>query len=53
VIFARRIAIALFLAGFRIWRRLPPEDRKRVVSSLRQHGPRVASSIRQRARQRA
>jgi hypothetical protein len=52
VIFARRIAIALLLAGFRIWRRLPPEDRRRVLDAVRSHGPRVASSIRQRARAR-
>ncbi len=52
VIFARRIVIALLLAAFRIWRRLPPEERKRVLNAVRSHGPRVASSIRQRARAR-
>jgi hypothetical protein len=50
VIFARRIVIALLLAAFRIWRRLPPEERRRVLDTMRRHGPRVAGSIRQRAR---
>jgi hypothetical protein len=50
VIFSRRIVIALLLAAFRIWRRLPPEERRRVLDSLRQHGPRVANSIKQRTR---
>jgi acyl-CoA reductase-like NAD-dependent aldehyde dehydrogenase len=50
VILARRILIALFLAAFRIWRRLPPQERKRVLNSLRHHGPRVASSITKRTR---
>jgi hypothetical protein len=52
VIFARRIVIALLLAAFRIWRRMPPEERQRVVSSVRRHGIRVASSIGQRSRAR-
>ena len=50
VIFARRIVIALLLAAFRIWRRLPPEERRRVLDTMRRHGPRVASSIKQRTR---
>ncbi len=49
VIFARRIVIALLLAAFRIWRRLPPEERRRVLDTMRRHGPRVASQIKQRA----
>jgi hypothetical protein len=48
VIFARRIVIALLLAAFRIWRRLPPEERKRVLNTLRTHGTRAATSLRQR-----
>jgi hypothetical protein len=50
MIFARRIVIALLLAGFRMWRRLPPEERRRVLDSVRRHGPRVASSVAERAR---
>jgi hypothetical protein len=50
VIFARRITVALLLAAFRIWRRLPPEERRRVMGAVRKHGPRVASSLTQRAR---
>ena len=50
MIFARRIVIALLLAAFRIWRRLPPEERRRVLDTMRRHGPRVASSIKQRTR---
>ncbi len=48
--FARRIVIALLLAAFRIWRRLPPEERRRVLDQVRTHGPRVAASLRERAR---
>ena len=50
VIFARRIVIALLLAAFRIWRRLPPEERRRVLDTMRRHGPRVAASLKQRGR---
>jgi hypothetical protein len=52
VIIARRLVIALLLAAFRIWRRMPPEERKRILNVVRSHGPRVASSIRERARAR-
>ncbi|MBA2741183.1 MAG: hypothetical protein H0U46_04140 [Actinobacteria bacterium] len=51
--FARRIVIGLLLAAFRMWRRLPPEERRRVVETMRRHGPRVASSLKQRARGRS
>ena len=47
---ARKIVIALLLAAFRMWRRLPPEERRRVLDQVRRHGPRVASSLRERAR---
>jgi hypothetical protein len=50
--FARRIVIALLLAAFRMWRRLPPEERRRVLDTVRRHGPRMASSVAQRARSR-
>jgi acyl-CoA reductase-like NAD-dependent aldehyde dehydrogenase len=52
VIFARRIVIALLLAAFRIWRRLPPEERTRVLNTVRKQVPRAAASIRQRAKAR-
>jgi hypothetical protein len=52
MIFARRIVIALLLAAFRMWRRLPPEERRRVLDTVRRHGPRMASSVAQRARSR-
>ena len=48
--FARTFVIALLIAAFRMWRRLPPEERRRVLDQVRRHGPRVASSLRQRAR---
>jgi hypothetical protein len=48
VIFARRITIALLLAGFRMWRRLPAEDRRKVLNAVRTHAPRVASSLARR-----
>jgi hypothetical protein len=50
VIFARRLTIALLLAGFRMWRRLPPEDRQMVVNAIRRHAPRVASTLSRRRR---
>jgi hypothetical protein len=28
---ARKMVIALLLAAFRIWRRLPPDERRRVL----------------------
>jgi hypothetical protein len=47
---ARKMVIALLLAAFRIWRRMPPEERRRVLDQVRRHGPRVANSLRQRSR---
>ena len=49
VIFARRLTIALLVAGFRVWRRMPAEDRQRVLSAV----PRLASSLSRRRRVRA
>jgi hypothetical protein len=51
--FARRLTIGLLLAAFRIWRRLPPKERQAVMSAVRRHGPRVATSVGRRARERA
>jgi hypothetical protein len=53
MLFARRLTIGLLLAAFRIWRRLPPKERQAVLTAVRRHGPRVASSIGRRARSRA
>jgi acyl-CoA reductase-like NAD-dependent aldehyde dehydrogenase len=50
VFIARRIVFALVLAAFRMWRRMPPEERKRVLNALRTHGTRAASSLKQRTR---
>jgi len=47
---ARKMVIALLLAAFRIWRRMPPEERRRVLDQVRRHGPRVAASLKERAR---
>ena len=47
---ARKMVIALLLAAFRMWRRLPPEERRRVLDQVRRHGPRVANSLKQRTR---
>ena len=46
VIFARRLTVMLLLAGFRMWRRLPAEDRRMVLNVVRQNAPRVLSSLR-------
>jgi hypothetical protein len=48
MLLARRLIIALVLAGFRMWRRLPPEERRLVLTAVRRHGPRVASAFTRR-----
>lgn len=42
------------LTAYDIWRRLPPRQRKWVVSQVRHHGPRIAKQAlqSQRARRR-
>jgi hypothetical protein len=37
--------MGLAFTAYEVWRRLPPEQRKRLVGVARRHGPRVASSL--------
>jgi hypothetical protein len=50
---ARRVTVALLVAGFRVWRRLPADERRMVLGAVRRHGPRIASSLVRRGRARA
>jgi hypothetical protein len=45
----RPITIAFTL--YEAWMRLPPEHRRRLVQTARQHAPRVASTLAGRGRQ--
>jgi hypothetical protein len=40
------------LAVFEAWRRLPPEQRQRLLEAARRNAPRVASSLARRGRPR-
>ena len=42
--------MSLALALYETWRRLPPEQRQRLVLAARQNAPRVASSLTRRGR---
>lgn len=44
--------LGLALTAYDIWRRLPPSQRKRIVSATRQHGPRLARAAAERRRAR-
>ena len=57
------VSIALFLLrrlrpttaaliAYRMWRRLPPEQRQQIILAARRNGPRLASSLTRRARPR-
>jgi hypothetical protein len=35
--------VGLALTAVDIWRRLPPEHRKRILEETRRHGPRIAA----------
>jgi hypothetical protein len=51
--FLRRIGpVGLFLTAYDIWRRIPPQHRRRIVTETRKHGPTVARAVGQRARRR-
>jgi hypothetical protein len=45
-------AIALALAAYDIWRRIPPQHRRRLMREASKHGPRLAKAAVDRARRR-
>jgi hypothetical protein len=52
-IFPRRMGpIAVALAAYDIWRRIPPQHRRRLVAEARKHGPRLAKAAVERRRRR-
>ena len=44
--------IGIALTAFDIWRRIPPKQRKRLMKATRKHGPRLASEMARRRRER-
>jgi hypothetical protein len=36
--------VGIALTTWDIWRRLPPEHRKRILKAARKHGPRLAAT---------
>jgi len=45
-------AVALALTAYDIWRRIPPQHRRRLMREARKHGPRLAKAAVDRARRR-
>jgi hypothetical protein len=46
----RGLPLVLFL--FKMWRKLPASQKKQVLRTLQQHGPRVAAQVARQARAR-
>lgn len=44
--------IAVVLAVYDVWRRLPTAQRRQILDASRKHGPRLASQALKRARRR-
>jgi hypothetical protein len=42
--------LGLALTAFEIWRRIPPQHRRRILAEARVHGPRLARAAAQRRR---
>lgn len=40
---ARRTPLGLALTAFRLWRRVPPAQRRALIEASRRQGPRVAA----------
>lgn len=49
---ARRTPLGLALAAFRLWRRLPPAQRRALIATTRKQGPRVAAFVAAKRRRR-
>ena len=44
----------LAVSAWRLWRRLPPKQRKRILRQVRKHGPKVAAkAVKYAAKRRA
>jgi hypothetical protein len=54
-LFSRRLGpLGFALTAWDLWRRLPPKQRKQIVTIARKHGPKVAARVMQaRARARS
>ncbi len=39
----RRSTITLAWSAYRLWRRIPPAQRRKLIEQGRKHGPRIAS----------
>jgi len=51
--FSRRFApVALALTAYDIWRRIPPEHRRRILSEARKRGVRIATAALDRRQRR-
>jgi hypothetical protein len=44
--------VALAFTAYDIWRRIPPQHRRRLMREARKHGPRLAKAAADRARRR-
>ena len=38
-------ALGAALTAWEIWRRIPPQHRKRLLAQARKHGPRIAKQV--------
>jgi hypothetical protein len=47
----RAVTLVLFL--FKVWKRLPASQRRRLLWAAGRHGPRIANSVYRRSRTRA
>jgi hypothetical protein len=48
----RRSTVALAFSAYRMWRRLPPKQRRQIIEQTRKHGPRIAKKAVATARNR-
>jgi hypothetical protein len=48
----RRSTIGLAFGAYRMWRRLPPKQRRQIIEQTRKHGPRIAKAAVATARSR-
>jgi hypothetical protein len=38
-------ALGLALTAYEVWRKLPPEHRRAIITQARKHGPKVARAV--------